>query len=297
MLSLSVGFAVAPEAADTEFCRTTEKRGIDSAHNELADAGILSAMPRSELVVRVFIAAPDDVRDEVTAIFELVDELNRTHSVHSGVRLEPVNWRTNVVPGLGTDPQAVINDQIGCDYDIFIGILWARFGMPTPRAGSGTEEEFENARRQHHVDPESVRVMMYFTNAPLAPDDIDPVQLAAVREFRSRVGDQALYSTFADHDEFVNLLRLHLTRQVQFWGEPQHRTDVSRRIKSDASVLAPQEQPEGEEGLLDLLETGTKSFAEATGAIVRIGELQAENTVRTELSTKQLEEIGQAPPD
>src|SRR6202022_4298350 len=122
--------------------------------------------------------------------------------LHSGVRLELLNWRTDVVPGLGIDPQAVINDQVGGEYDIFVGILWAKFGTPTPRAGSGTEEEFEAAYRRHELRRNSVRVMMYFKNAPIAPDDIDPSQLGAVREFRARVGNRALYSTFADIDEF-----------------------------------------------------------------------------------------------
>ena len=97
-------------------------------------------MPRRDLVVRVFVAAPDDVLGEVAALAELIEELNHAHSLYSGIRFELINWRADVVPGLGTDPQAVINDQIGNDYDIFVGILWAKFGTPTPRAGSGAED-------------------------------------------------------------------------------------------------------------------------------------------------------------
>ena len=43
---------------------------------------------------------------------------------------------------MGSDPQQIINSQVSDEYDIFIGILWTRFGTPTERAGSGTEEEF-----------------------------------------------------------------------------------------------------------------------------------------------------------
>ena len=49
----------------------------------------------------------------------------------------------NAYPGFGTDPQGVVNEEIGDDYEIFIGPLWSRFGTPTPRAFSGTQEEFE----------------------------------------------------------------------------------------------------------------------------------------------------------
>lgn len=254
-------------------------------------------MPRKELVVRVFVAAPDDVQDEATALSELVEELNRAHSLRTGVRLDVLNWRTDVVPGMGTDPQAVINDQIGSKYDIFLGILWARFGMPTPRAGSGTEEEFEVARRRYQSDPNSVHVMLYFKNAPIAPDDIDPAQLAAVRGFRSRVGNQALYCTFADHDEFVNLARLHLTRHIQFWADSQSSKNAPRSISAAVAVATLPVEAEGEEGFLDLLDTATKSLEEATHAMSLIGELQSENAARTKLNTTQLEAIAQAPTD
>lgn len=51
-------------------------------------------------------------------------------------------FETDIMPGFGSDPQAVINEQINDDFDIFVGLLKGKFGTPTPRAGSGTEEEF-----------------------------------------------------------------------------------------------------------------------------------------------------------
>ncbi|MYD31374.1 MAG: DUF4062 domain-containing protein, partial [Nitrospira sp. SB0661_bin_20] len=59
--------------------------------------------------------------------------------------MDVVRWETRTTPGFGKDPQDVINKQISDAYDIFIGIMWTRFGTPTPRAGSGTEEEFLRA--------------------------------------------------------------------------------------------------------------------------------------------------------
>jgi len=37
----------------------------------------------------------------------------------------------SLVPGVGPDAQAVINNQVGEDYDIYIGILGHRFGTQT----------------------------------------------------------------------------------------------------------------------------------------------------------------------
>ena len=51
-------------------------------------------------------------------------------------------------PGLGLDVQQVVTEQIPCDYEVYVGILCTRVGTPTPRALSGTVEEFEDARRR-----------------------------------------------------------------------------------------------------------------------------------------------------
>ena len=60
--------------------------------------------------------------------------------------LEAVRWESHCNPGVGSNVQSVINEQIG-PTDIYVGIMWKRFGTPTGRAGSGTEEEFKAAYR------------------------------------------------------------------------------------------------------------------------------------------------------
>jgi hypothetical protein len=87
-------------------------------------------MPRTETILRVFVASPSDVIEERQLLEEVVKELNLTWSKNLGIRLELVKWETHAFPGIGDDPQAVINTEIGDDYDIFIGIMWTRFGSP-----------------------------------------------------------------------------------------------------------------------------------------------------------------------
>src|SRR6185503_17165509 len=96
--------------------------------------------------VRVFVASPSDVSAERNALSSIVQEINQTVAAiapEKGIRLELVRWETHASPAAGR-PQGVINDQIG-EYDIFVGIMWRRFGTPTAEAGSGTEEEFNRA--------------------------------------------------------------------------------------------------------------------------------------------------------
>jgi len=98
------------------------------------------SVPRSS---RLFIASPGDVASERDALDRVVREVNQTHGAPLGYVIELWRWETHAVPG-GGRPQAVINDQIP-EYDIFIGIMWRRFGTPTGVAGSGTEEEYRIA--------------------------------------------------------------------------------------------------------------------------------------------------------
>ena len=77
----------------------------------------------------------------------MINELNLTITAISPekrVLLELVRWETHVAPSLGSDPQDVVNRQIG-EYDLFVGIMWKRMGTPTALATSGTEEEFNGA--------------------------------------------------------------------------------------------------------------------------------------------------------
>src|SRR5438309_1896456 len=90
----------------------------------------------------VFAASPGDVSRERDLLDTVAAELNKTLCPPLGIHLELVKWETDSFPGVASDAQALINQQIP-PYDIFIGIMWKRFGTPTGRAGSGTEEEFD----------------------------------------------------------------------------------------------------------------------------------------------------------
>ena len=93
--------------------------------------------------VRVFIASPGDVQKERDSLPAVIEELSRTTGRNLGFVIELVRWEIHCYPAMGR-PQGVINEQIG-DYDIFIGVMWKRFGTPTGKADSGTEEEFNLA--------------------------------------------------------------------------------------------------------------------------------------------------------
>ena len=203
-------------------------------------------MPRSVHQLKLFVASPGDVQAERVRLEKVVREVNLSLSyARHPVQFELVRWETHVYPSLGSDPQAVINEQIGTDYDIFIGILWARFGTPTPRFPSGTLEEFEAAYQRWKADRNSITVMLYFKEEPLAPSQLDPNQLAQIQKFRTKFSGSGLYWTFKTVDDFETDVRLHLTRVAQDWrirlnstaGQNDNTTSAnSTLILSSASV-------------------------------------------------------------
>lgn len=160
-------------------------------------------------LLKVFIASPGDVmlerekaRDEVLSLRALAHK--------HGFDLEATGWETHAAPGMGRS-QARIN-QLVRECDLFLGILWRRFGLPTGEAESGTLEEF-NLARERYAKEHAPEIMLYFRE--VHPDFLaDPgPQLHKVLEFKQQVEDGrlALYANYRDPEHFASLLRQHIT--------------------------------------------------------------------------------------
>jgi hypothetical protein len=233
-------------------------------------------MSRQETVLSVFVASPSDVDEERNRLEDIIRDLNIAWSRELGLRLELIRWETHAYPGFASDAQAVINAQIPNDYDIFIGIMWYRFGTPTGRAGSGTQEEFNRAKARFDSDPTSVQLMIYFkdTPAPVAPSKLDYSQLAQVADFRSNLGKEGgLYWPFNTMDDFENLVRLHLTRHVQAWRNKQGLAKTQSTNNLAAISTPGSLQPVAEEddvGFLDLMDQFENNFESVTEIALRI---------------------------
>src|ERR1700676_3423515 len=100
-----------------------------------------------------------------TVLADLSDVLEKTH----GITLRLIGWPDSIRPGVAADPQSVINQQVNDQYDVYVGVLGSRFGQSTPRAGSGTEEEFRQALVRFRSDTTAVRVLFYFKRTAQDP--------------------------------------------------------------------------------------------------------------------------------
>jgi hypothetical protein len=102
----------------------------------------------------VFLASPGDVGAERQCVRRFFDEYNR-HTAHIWrARFEVVDWENYATIGVGR-PQELITQQTLEKYRkslaLVIGIMGQRFGSPTGKAESGTEEEFNWAMESHEA--------------------------------------------------------------------------------------------------------------------------------------------------
>jgi len=169
--------------------------------------------------VRVFVSSPADCGPEREAAVRVLDEMNRTVGEREGLFFQVVGWE-DVPPGLGPNPQSVIDECLG-DYNVLVGLMWLRFGTPIPGgAQSGTEHEVQQAI-ERWVRVGEPRVMFYFKmDSPKDLSAIDPQQLQKVQDFRSRLQVAALVQTFNGTPEFESKLRIHLNKLVSHLRRP-----------------------------------------------------------------------------
>lgn len=71
-------------------------------------------MPASQSFrrIRVFISSPGDCESERESVLRVLDELNRTAGERENFFFSPIRWE-DMAPGLGFNPQTVIDEQIG----------------------------------------------------------------------------------------------------------------------------------------------------------------------------------------
>jgi hypothetical protein len=164
--------------------------------------------------LRIFIGSPGDVGEERDLVSLIVEELRRNVAKLVSVELETVRWETHAWPAVGADAQDVINREIS-DYDVFVGVMWKRFGTPTKRSQSGTVEEFERAF-EYFSKFARPKIMFYFRTKPFYASDLaDLRQFKRVLEFKRTLQKSGvLFWEYAEPIEFERRFRQHLTNKI-----------------------------------------------------------------------------------
>jgi hypothetical protein len=207
-------------------------------------------MPQVEKL-KIFLASPGDVSTERRYVVEVVEEVNRLVAADKGIVFEVVRSEKNVFPGYGKDGQAILNDQIAKmqEYELFIGVMWNRIGTKTPRAKSGTVEEFGRAvgalRRKGKP-----QIWFYFRQSPAHLTTKEELkQREEVIEFKAKFqrgkGLFRNYKTPADfRNQFREQLILWLNQRKSVGSKPptgdqkQDKKTSTVKAKSKSSVAS-----------------------------------------------------------
>ena len=195
----------------------------------------MALSPDSLSLYRVFLASPGDVAVERQAVRKFFDDYNRSNAHLWNARFELVDWENYSTVGVGR-PQELITRQtlekFQTSLALVIGIMAQRFGSPSGKAESGTEEEF-NWAMESNKSTGFPEIKWFFRKVdklelPADPDEADAalVQWKKVCAFRKQMQDMnnpIFFSEYPSASDFSKVfardLNLWLADAARPWGE------------------------------------------------------------------------------
>ncbi len=187
--------------------------------------------------IRIFIASPGDCIDERETVRRIVrdDASIRFLCNNLKVAIKDFGWE-DVHSDLGR-PQSIINVAIErFAPDWFIFIFRHRFGSEAGMGMTGTEEEWDLARRMHEKGDGHPWVSLYFNTASVNPYEINSMQFEKLKEFRNKVFSeyQGLAKSFNSIKEFEEIFRSHVVEKIlNYFSINGQRSLGIDSIKSD----------------------------------------------------------------
>jgi hypothetical protein len=253
-------------------------------------------MPRQVLEFRVIVASPSELYDTRKAVFEVIQELNRTFEAQ-GVSIRGLGWEEYATPGIGSEAQEVIGAQLLRDYDILIALFATRLGTPTERHLSGTVEEIEHAIANTGSSMGRYRVQIYFKDRIESASSISIDELAKLADFRKQLEPRGvLYKLFKDDDHLRPEIRVNLQRPILEYLKNRSIDSSSLQLPlKSADPPSKSEEPNearvehDEFGILDQAEVAEKSIELSVVSINRINELILEIGAETNKQVAEME--------
>jgi hypothetical protein len=182
----------------------------------------------------VFVASPSDVKRERDLLQKVINEVNLTHGVPLGYELDLWRYEEKAYPS-AENPQNLIN-SIKKPYQIFIGIMWKRFGTPTSTAGSGTEEEYISAYKSWQ-NKGVVEMMFYFCKKPVSIDSTEEIkQMVKVQEFKESMSGKSFIWDYANPKDFEEKIRRHLCLMMSNEMEKKKKPNHPKATPDEESI-------------------------------------------------------------
>lgn len=195
-------------------------------------------MPKSVTSYSLVISCPSDVLEYLGCIYDAIESFNHGFGTRNDIIIEARHWTKDTYSNMqkGQPAQEEINRQLLTDTDMLIGIFWTRFGSPTDKYGSGTEEEI------NIMLDNGKPVILYFLNKPVAPIDIDVEQLRKINAFKDKHKSDGLFRILNNEAELALKLRDEL--ELRFTDILKKTSTPRLEMPERKSILWVDDQPE-----------------------------------------------------
>lgn len=157
--------------------------------------------------IKVFISCPSDVIKEKDIVVNVCKSLS-TILKKWKISVSPLYWRRDATPIMtGGKPQEII-DKFLCEsnYDIYIGILWKRFGERLESGLTPTESEFENAFERYKSEKRPLISVFFKRNKFYPNNQYETEQFQSVQKFAEKLRRIGLYAEFTNNKDFQQML-------------------------------------------------------------------------------------------
>lgn len=188
--------------------------------------------------VRLFLSSPEGLDEHRQVVRDVIANMNTQSGDAAQPIIQVVEWPSSVAATASGYTQGAMNEQT-LTYDILLCLFSHRIGTPTPRANSGTEEEFDRAYESRLLRNDK-QLIVLFADLLCRPSVVDPHQLALVNAFKQKLDRLGvLYHTYGD----LATLTQHLVTSLEY---ARNRADANQTptLQHHASLASESLRPE-----------------------------------------------------
>lgn len=187
--------------------------------------------------LNVFLASPSDLQPERLAARQIVENLNRSICSQLGWHITLLRWED--MPPRPTRPQEMINEAVD-KCELFVGLLWKKWGTSTGKDSSGFHEEFDRAWRRYQ-ESGTPTIWLFFKEVKKAQIADPGPELQQILAFREAHRTDLTYELFKDKHAFTTAFQTWLSNYVVSRAWPTVTSQVN--IEANAmSVIISQPQ-------------------------------------------------------
>jgi formylglycine-generating enzyme required for sulfatase activity len=208
----------------------------------------MTLAPKTVNRYHIFLASPGDVSEERQHVRRFFEYYNRTTAHVWNVEFVVVDWENYTTTGVGR-PQELITRQtlekVRGSLALVIGIMGQRFGSPSGKAESGTEEEF-NWAMASHLDSGFPEIKWFFRKENILGLTADPAhhrsaleQWEKVLAFRNRMRDLSnplFYAEYPNPASFAEVFARDLSQWLVDSARPWAALQPIQALHSEQST-------------------------------------------------------------